>query len=436
MYNSYPYLIVYMMIYALLGWIAEVCYYSVKNSRFENCGFLNLPFNIPYGILAVVMIITLPSLEQNYLLQYVITLVAVVVVKNLTEFFIENIGRFELYEYIDEENISNSIQYVSTVVLAAVCLMIYVVVHPVIFGVAVLLPDMVIKTVALIFTAVVALDFLCTVYAMRTGNREKSEDLNESNKENTQKIADKIVISIWKRLEKSYPGINKMPKEDREKYIFAKGICFDKLVWVFLVSSFLGALIEMVYCYSIDGFWMNRSSLLYGPFSVVWGVGAVLLTVSLRRFTESRKGNALTIFLAGFVVGGVYEYFCSVFTELVFGTVFWDYSNMPLNIGGRTNVLYCVFWGLLGVVWTRLIYPNMSRYIEKLPALWGKVITWVIIAVMVCNCTLTATAMIRYTQRHTDPQACNIIEQLTDKHFDDEFMENRWPNMVITQKSE
>ena len=44
-------------------------------------------------------------------------------------------------------------------------------------------------------------------------------------------------------------------------------------------------------------------------------------------------------------LGGAYEYLCSVFTELVFGKVFWDYSWMPFNLGGRINLLYCFFWG-------------------------------------------------------------------------------------------
>ena len=56
----------------------------------------------------------------------------------------------------------------------------------------------------------------------------------------------------------------------------------DRLVWVFLIASFLGAVIEMLYCHHLDGVWMNRSSLLYGTCSIVWGVGAVLLTVFLR----------------------------------------------------------------------------------------------------------------------------------------------------------
>ena len=92
MINSYWNLTIYMMIYSLLGWIVEVIYYSIKDKKFKNRGFLNLPFNISYGILAVILITVLPTLGKNYLLQYVVSFVAIIIVKNITDFFIENIN--------------------------------------------------------------------------------------------------------------------------------------------------------------------------------------------------------------------------------------------------------------------------------------------------------------------------------------------------------
>ena len=129
------------------------------------------------------------------------------------------------------------------------------------------------------------------------------------------------------------------------QYIFAKGICLDKIIWVFLVSALLGDIIETLYCRLVGGEWMSRSSVLYGPFSIVWGIGAVVLTVVLSKFAEKPDRY---IFLIGALIGGVYEYGCSLFTEIFLGTVFWDYlSWMPFNIGGRTNLLYMGFGAFL-----------------------------------------------------------------------------------------
>ena len=39
--------------------------------------------------------------------------------------------------------------------------------------------------------------------------------------------------------------------------------------------------------------------------------------------------------------------------EKVFGTVFWDYSNKPLNLHGRICLEFAIYWGFLGLL---LIY--------------------------------------------------------------------------------
>jgi uncharacterized membrane protein len=162
----------------------------------------------------------------------------------------------------------------------------------------------------------------------------------------------------------------------------------------------------------------------------VWGLGAVVLTVTLQRLAQR---DSFFVFTAGFFIGGTYEYMCSVFTELVFGTVFWDYSHMLLNIGGRTNVLFCFFWGVLAVFWIKGIYPKMSRSIERLPALAGKILTWVVVFLMVCNGLLTCAAMLRYNTRSVQPQPSNAFEEFLDQQYGDGFVEHRWPNMIVTE---
>ena len=81
--------------------------------------------------------------------------------------------------------------------------------------------------------------------------------------------------------------------------------------------------------------------------------------------------------MLGTVLGGAYEYACSIFTELVFGTVFWDYSKLPFNLGGRINLLFCFFWGIAAVVWLKIIYPKLSNLIEKIPIKTGNILTWI-----------------------------------------------------------
>ena len=66
------------------------------------------------------------------------------------------------------------------------------------------------------------------------------------------------------------------------------------------------------------------------------------------------------IYIGSFLVGGVFEWFCSFFQELIFGTVSWSYGKDSLGIFERTSLIYCFFWGFLGVLWVRVIYPYLS----------------------------------------------------------------------------
>ena len=69
--------------------------------------------------------------------------------------------------------------------------------------------------------------------------------------------------------------------EQKRQKRFAEGICFSKLFWVFFITAVIGVVIETIYCRITDGFWSNRSGLMFGQMSVVWGLGGVGLTVAL-----------------------------------------------------------------------------------------------------------------------------------------------------------
>lgn len=417
-------LLFYLLLYSFLAWCIQVGCGAIKNRHFVNQGFLNLPLNMPCGIASALLLPVLDTLTHRTVLQYLMTLIVYILVRSLTDQFVRGVSRKAVTPAPKGKQ-----GFVTAMLVAAAILLTYLVVHPVVMGLVYLMPVWLERTLVIAIGVLVAADFVGVLRALRTN---ASTPMGEARKQTTQRLANRITGAIWRRLQKAYPGIEAAEVPGPERYVFAKGICFDKLVWVFLVSSFLGALIEMVFCRITAGRWMSRSSVLYGTFSFVWGFGAVVLTVTLQRLADKPDRR---IFLAGFVIGGTYEYLCSVFTELVFGTVFWDYSKMPLNIGGRTNVLYCIFWGLLAVVWIKVLYPPMDKGIEKLPPLLGKVLTWVVVFFLVFDGVLTAAAMIRYTDRQENPAPKNVVDTFLDATYDDPWMENRWPNMVVTEEN-
>lgn len=143
------------------------------------------------------------------------------------------------------------------------------------------------------------------------------------------------------------------------------GIGWYELFFLFLSSAFLGDCFETVYVFLGTGVLMSRSSLLYAPLSLVWGAGAVLMTLVLMPL--ARKGNA-ALFAGGVVLGGGFEYLASWVLELATGRLFWDYSRMPFNLDGRTNLLYALFWGAAGVFWVRVAAPGCWACCGRSPA--------------------------------------------------------------------
>jgi uncharacterized membrane protein len=209
------------------------------------------------------------------------------------------------------------------------------------------------------------------------------------------------------------------------KYIFAKGCGIYKLIMLFMIGAFLGDITETIFCRLTMGVWMSRSSVVWGDFSIVWGLAVAIVTALLYR---CRDKSGWLLFGSGFFLGGAFEYLCSVFTEMTFGMVFWDYSNFKFNIGGRINLLFCFFWGIATVVWFKFLYPVISKWIEKIPIKVGKPLTWLLAAFMCCNIVVSSMALRRFDERGRNVEATQFHEQWLDVNYSDTIMKKIYPH--------
>ncbi len=234
----------------------------------------------------------------------------------------------------------------------------------------------------------------------------------------------KAVIRRWYQL--NPPANSAIDLEERKKDHFARGMSLYKLALVFIIGSFAGVVVELAWCLLRHGYLESRNGVVWGPFSPLYGVGAVALSLALYRFRN--RGRWLS-FLGGFVIGSVVEYACSWFQEMAFGSRSWDYSSMPFNINGRVCLLYSIFWGILGVFWIKDIYPRMSKWILKLPNHAGKAITLALTIFMAVNCLVSGLAVLRWSDRLSGQPARNAYENFMDQHFPDERMAAIYANM-------
>lgn len=207
---------------------------------------------------------------------------------------------------------------------------------------------------------------------------------------------------------------------------FAAGNTFYKLFWVFFIGCFGGVVIETIWCLITRGHYESRVGLIYGPFNLVYGFGALVLTYSLYKY---RNRSSIYSFIGGFISGSVVEYACSFFQEMAFGSTSWDYSSMPYNLNGRICLEYSIFWGILGILWIKTIYPIMATWILKIPNKTGKPLTTILLVFMLFNSFMSGATVFRWYERTQNIQADNAFEIYLDNHYPDQKMQKIYANL-------
>ena len=196
------------------------------------------------------------------------------------------------------------------------------------------------------------------------------------------------------------------------------GICF----WLFMIANLVGAVIEGFYCLFACGKWETHVVTMWGPFCLLYGIGAV--GVYLAASVLYGKGYLIE-FIGYVLVGDGLELIGGALLEFGLGMYAWDYSSYFLNFHGYISLSMTIVWGLLGLAYARfcpLISKGLSNY-EK-----GKFrIAIIVLSVfMFVNLTFTAICLTRWSNRHYGVPANSSFEKFLDEHYDDEYMQKRF----------
>lgn len=207
---------------------------------------------------------------------------------------------------------------------------------------------------------------------------------------------------------------------------------FFNLFWIFVVCSVLGLVLETVFHFLIYHQYQDRTGMLFGPFSPIYGAGALLMTLSLNRFY---KANVILVFFVSAIIGGAFEYFTSWFMQMAFGVTAWNYSGMWLSIGGRTCGPYMILWGLLGTLWIKLGLPLMLKAVNLIPWNWRYPLTVVCAVAMAVNIVMTLEALDCWYERESGKPVTSHIQRFYADHFDDQYMAEHFQTMTIHPES-
>lgn len=414
--------------YSFLGWVFETTVAAVRRQHFYNRGVINGPFCLIYGFGGLA--ITTFGGELRGIWLYIGSVIVATVVEWIAGHVIERWYHERWWDYSKLR--FNLDGYISLPTSLFWGVLGYVAARwgsGLLLGFWHMLPDLLMRILALVLAGLLLTDALSTILVVsdRTRHPEKWEERDAKFASVSRRLSRRIYRLVDRRVRRAYPHRIRVEAEPANPAVFADGCGFYKIVMLFFIGAFLGDVTETIFCRLTAGVWMSRSSVVWGPFSIVWGLAIAAVTALLYRY---RKSSDSFLFLTGTFLGGAYEYACSVFTELAFGTVFWDYSKLPFNLGGRINLLYCFFWGIAAVVWLKYLYPLLSGLIEKIPVRAGKICTWILILFMAVNVAVSCAALARYHERQSGAGAENGLEVWLDQRFDDGRMERIYPNAL------
>lgn len=416
--------------YSFLGWLAETALAAVRTRKYVDRSLLFGPVCVVYGAAGLLISASLGELSGSWFFLFLGSAIYATVVEWLAGHMLEKLTHTRWWDYSGHRwNLDGYISLRSSALWGLLGLALVRWGNPLLAGLYELLPPLAGQILLWVLLAVLALDILATGLTLGgvSGKLPRVEAAGNRLAALTVRMGTWVLGKTEGRIRKAHPEATFRAGPRERSAVFAQGCGFYKLFWLFLIGAFLGDVTETIFCRVTVGVWMSRSSVVWGPFSIVWGLAMALATLLLYQYKDRPVSF---LFVAGTLLGGAYEYLCSVFTEVVFGTVFWDYSHIPFNLGGRVNLLYCFFWGFAAVAWFRIFYPKLSALIERLPKRPGQILTWALAAFFLCDIAVSAGALARCDARARGEAPQSAWEEYLDDHYPDERMNEIYPAAV------
>lgn len=494
---TYSSAIIFIMLYSILGWLIETIACSVEARKFVYRGFLNGPWCPIYGFGVIFILIATYGREEWPPIVFAVSLVLTSAFEYFVSWLMEYLFQARWWDYSHKRfNIKGRVCLTNSLFFGTMGLIIVYFLHPAVASAVGRIPANYQRLLASLLILIITIDLIKTISSM-AGIMEKVREtgevlsdlkrvlqenewydktdlkssvdrlrgLGEENKALNDIFTrlDKGISRGGKRIIKGYPNIKIQNMDEalqlirenlnkgREKYGkgFVKlklksiaeswkmisnakisGFGFYQTVFVFALASFAGYIIEFTISIITNGAVESRQGLLFGPVNQIYGFGAVILVMVYRKLASK---NTAFLYAVCVLISGVVEYTFSLLQELLFGMVSWSYEGTLFSVGGRTNLLSALFWGLIGLLFLKLAYPRLMSLTGRSPKRLRLLLSWMILILFTLNIAVSSMAVARWAERRGGREASNWVEMKLDQRFPDEEMEDIYPNMRLVE---
>lgn len=128
-------------------------------------------------------------------------------------------------------------------------------------------------------------------------------------------------------------------------------------IFFFFTAALLGYIWEVLLTLILNHTLCNRG-FLYGPWLPVYGFGALLFSLLLKRFSSH---PVKAFFLSG-IAGSLLELITGLALSNYWHSRYWDYSSLPFDISGYVSLLSFLAFGLAGSLWVCFLSPRLLKF--------------------------------------------------------------------------
>ena len=137
----------------------------------------------------------------------------------------------------------------------------------------------------------------------------------------------------------------------------------------FFVYSIIGFIIEGLYTLIVSGHF--SSGILYGPWTPVYGFGAILtIVISKKIFKNMHKSRfieTIVTFIVLTVTLTFIEWLGGILIENLFHETLWNYKDYKYNIGKYIALEMSLVWGIVSIFIIYFVKPIIDKLEKKIP---------------------------------------------------------------------